>query len=160
MKKYTVRFRIPHWYVIPLILSYAGSWGLVAGVDLLLANQTTGSLVDNVTLWASVILIWAIAIRWSMCSICFKRDGIIVKKFFKNLKFEYRDIDRFEFVVGKRMNYCYIGVVRNDSVITRTSYGPVLIYNVIPKGKRLTNWLENLNSELKRESSRDFGQIG
>ncbi|NBV26728.1 MAG: hypothetical protein EBR99_05380 [Actinobacteria bacterium] len=150
MKQPAITFRIPHWYVVPLMLIYAGSWGLVAGVGLLLAPQTTGSLVDNLTLWASVILIWAIVIRWSICSICFKPDVIIVKKFFRNLKFEYREVDRFEYVVGKYFNHCYIGVLKNDLVITRTSYGPVLIYNIIPKGKRTTDWLENLNSALHR----------
>lgn len=150
-------FRIPHWYIPPLMLAFAGVEGLKSGVELLLAPRTTGSLIDDMTLLASVVLIWTAAIRWSMCTICLQPEQVIIRKLFKNIKYDYGDIDRFEFVTGKMFNYCYVGVVKNSSVIARTSYGPILIYNIIPKGKRLTRWLENLNSAFEARSATRIG---
>lgn len=153
MNRETLVVRILHWYVVPIMLTFTGCSGLTAGVQLLLAAQSTGSSIDNVVLWASVIVIFAGAVRWSMCSTCFQTDHLMIKKLLKKIIINYSDLNRFEFVTGNVFNYCYIGVIRNDLAVARTSSGPILIYSVIPRGKRLTNWLDSLNSEHAARSN-------
>jgi len=142
-------FHIPDRYVVPIVLIPLGAVAIYGGfanivlwhADYRVSNFISCSLIALVSFGSSY--------RWWTANIKITDSEVVVRKLFKSITFPLDDVESFVFVGGKYFSYTYVGLLKNQSVLARTSYGPMWTISLIPKEKRLVRWLDELNRALR-----------
>ena len=142
------KFRLPMKYIIvidPALFAMLFGGGVI--YNLVAFNSTLRN-----PYWYPALIIAAFSFfltwRFWIASINLTESDVRIIKLFRTKVIPIASVDNFKFVTGKFGIFVYVGIYSASELVARSSYGPIQNIIQVKKSKRMTRYIDDLNSSL------------